>query len=106
MHFEYCRLANSSPTFAVVRHDCVAEGQHPEEEVGVLVSLLDLGQQVLVVELEGGLVEPVLGEVHPFGVLNRQRYITFRPQKTLWGFSIARPHSNAVSYLCFMAGCG
>ena len=56
-------------TFAVVRHDGVAEGEDPEEEVGVGVALLHLGEQVLVVELEGGLVEPVLGEVHALRVL-------------------------------------
>jgi hypothetical protein len=33
------------------------------------VALLHLGEQVLVVELEGGLVEPVLGEVHALRVL-------------------------------------
>jgi hypothetical protein len=50
----------------------MAECQDPEEEVGVQVPLLDLSQEGLVVELEGGLVEPVLGEVHSFGVLRQE----------------------------------
>ena len=50
----------------------MAEGEDPEEEVGVLVPLLHLHQQALVVELEGGLEEPVLREVHSLGVLKTQ----------------------------------